>query len=547
MEKPVDELRDQLRQLGYLSHGIERWFALDPWSSRTFWRELTLVASKAALLVALFFAVPLVSIMLIRNHPLSISELLAILILYFGTGFIATFLLLVATALMLRLSASAAVDRPGMLMAISMALTTLLIAAIAVWWRGFEQPAARIELIAGVALLFLLFMAGTIVVSAALLTFSIYESRRVPRIHQRSRTMPILVAGGFLLAVLVVIPFYTSEAGVAAGAPIQVVTTPRQPRIVLLAVDGLTYEIFSARNDLTRGFASIGAVDPLPMTSSAGRWASAGTGTPSSLHAVRAIEGIRIRSNTGLIQSVSRHDFPLLDLAPMAGIAQREPLPPTARRRDYVWEILRSRGFRIHSINWWATDDHEAAGSKSIGQDWIFAAAAKRSAGNSAAMALEIDRSSAEHLLNALESGQPHLAAAYLPSLDILVNRLPLGANDQLTASVRSLDLLSRTIEAIRKTPYEVVLVGMPGDRQEGRIVIASSGKLAGTHDAFDLAPTLLDLFGFPASNEMMGRSLVPESRQPRIPTYGASDQDGKETAFDEEYFRNLKALGYIR
>src|SRR6185436_11577699 len=48
----VDELRSQLRQRGYLSHGIERWFALDPWSSRACWLELVLVALKAGTLIA---------------------------------------------------------------------------------------------------------------------------------------------------------------------------------------------------------------------------------------------------------------------------------------------------------------------------------------------------------------------------------------------------------------------------------------------------------------------------------------------------------------
>jgi len=55
----VDQLREQLKNLGYLSHGIERWFARDPWSSRTFWQELVLVAAKAATLIALFIALQL--------------------------------------------------------------------------------------------------------------------------------------------------------------------------------------------------------------------------------------------------------------------------------------------------------------------------------------------------------------------------------------------------------------------------------------------------------------------------------------------------------
>ena len=88
----VDDLRQQLRERGYLSHGIERWFALDPWSSRTFWLELIIVAAKGAVLIGAFALLPLVAIMLFRNHPLSAWETLAMAIAYGGTAAVAGFL-----------------------------------------------------------------------------------------------------------------------------------------------------------------------------------------------------------------------------------------------------------------------------------------------------------------------------------------------------------------------------------------------------------------------------------------------------------------------
>ena len=67
---PVDHLREQLKQRGYLTYGIERWFALDPWRSRTFWAELLVVSAKAAVLIGAFGLLPMVSVVLFRNHPL---------------------------------------------------------------------------------------------------------------------------------------------------------------------------------------------------------------------------------------------------------------------------------------------------------------------------------------------------------------------------------------------------------------------------------------------------------------------------------------------
>src|SRR5437764_4150246 len=78
----VEQLRAQLRDRGYLTHGIERWFALDPWSSRAFWTELAVVAAKAAALIAVFAALPPVAVMLARNHPLSAAETLLMTLLY---------------------------------------------------------------------------------------------------------------------------------------------------------------------------------------------------------------------------------------------------------------------------------------------------------------------------------------------------------------------------------------------------------------------------------------------------------------------------------
>ncbi|HEX8152950.1 MAG TPA: hypothetical protein VF698_07495, partial [Thermoanaerobaculia bacterium] len=78
----IDHLRSQLRQRGYLSHGIERWFALDPWSSRAFWLELITVAFKAATLIAAFGALPLVAVMLVRNFPLSVVEVFGLFAVY---------------------------------------------------------------------------------------------------------------------------------------------------------------------------------------------------------------------------------------------------------------------------------------------------------------------------------------------------------------------------------------------------------------------------------------------------------------------------------
>jgi hypothetical protein len=111
---------------------------------------------------------------------------------------------------------------------------------------------------------------------------------------------------------------------------------------------------------------------------------------------------------------------------------------------------------------------------------------------------------------------------------------------------VRALDALRSVITELRRRGYDVVLVGLPGDRQSGSPVIASSVTLAQPKSAYDLAPTLCALFGFPASSEMIGTPLV-EERQPRIATYGARAPRADNGKVNQEYYENLKSLGYIR
>ena len=532
----VDALRAQLRERGYLTHGIERWFALDPWSSRAFWLELTLVALKAAVLIAAFGALPMTAIMLLRNAPLGAIETLGLFVSYALVWLVASFAFVVAIALVLKIRPSLPIDTPRALLAISFAASALLVAAPAIWWYRFDTASTTAEVAAGVALLVLFFLMATVVVSAALLSFSIYELQRVPAIHQKRRGVPMLVAAAVLIALLFVPAWAERER--AQPEPM-VVTTPTSARIALIAVDGLTHEILQSRPDLARTFSSAARVSVLPGDSTTERWASLGTGVRTEAHGVRAIEGVRFRGATSILQRISRSDFVLMQVAPFLGIARREPLPPTVRRRDYIWEIVATRGMPSVAVNWWATADARIAALESIGPETIFAGAQGDP--------LRVDAQASARFLSAVDARKPRLGTVYLPALDVVLNRLDLDQSTQLAQSLRALDGLTRTVSETRARGYEIVLAGMPGDGQRGAAVIASTLRLQNAASEFDLAPTLLDLLGFPLSAEMPGRSLASGSTEPRIASYGNRSSAGPAPQLNDEYYENLKSLGYIR
>ncbi|HYU25681.1 MAG TPA: hypothetical protein VEO74_10790 [Thermoanaerobaculia bacterium] len=523
-DRSVDLLREQLRERGYLSHGIERWFALDPWRSRAFWLELFTVAAKAGLLVALFAVLPLVAVMLVRNHPLSAWETLALALIYGVTAFAVSTTLLIAIALMFRLRPQIAVDTPRALLGISFTASALLTAPIALWWTRFGAPPSWPELLAGLVLIVVFFLMVTVAVSAALLSFSIYELQRVPALHAKPRGVPMSIAAAILIAILF-LPTYFVQDSRASAEPMQVVTRPTSARVALIAVDGLTLDVFRAHPSLGRAFAGAAPATPTPGRSSPERWASVGSGVPPRLHGVQAVEGIRIPGGKHLMQSVSAADVVLRNLA------HREPLPPMVRRRDYVWEVFAGRGMTTAAIDWWTTDS----------QSLVFAAAAQGGP-------LRVDATAAHLLLNAVDWTKPQFATVYLPALDIVLNRLPSDTSTKLALSTRSLDALAAFVAEVKGRGYDVLLIGLPGDKQSGSGVLAwTFPAKPASANAYDVAPTLCDLLGFPATREMPGHSIAIAPELPRIATYGRRAARAEPGNVNDEYYKSLKSLGYIR
>jgi hypothetical protein len=528
----VDDLRNQLRERGYLTHGIERWFALDPWSSRAFWLELLTVCAKGAVVVAAFGMLPFVAIMLFRNRPLGVLETLELAVVYAAAAFVIALLALILIALLLKSRPALIIDTPRALLAISFAAAALLAAPLAVWWYRFPSPPSMPEVITGLALAAVWFVMATIAVSASLLSFSIYEVQRVPAIHQKSRTVPMTVAATVLTALLF-IPAYAAQEKQAGDAPLQVVTTPTTRRVALIAVDGLTFEVLRARADLMSAFAAVQPASPLPGGSTAERWASVGTGVPPRAHGVHAVEGMRLPGGSHLLQNISTVDVAL------RSVARGEPLPPTVRRRDFVWEIFAKRSLLSTSVNWWTTDDIRSGALTEIGQASIFSAASGD--------AVVVDSGAIARLLASIDRDKPQFATVYLPALDVLLNRQALDQTTRLAGSVRALDNLNAAVAAVRHRGFDLVVIGLPGDNQAGAPVLASTMRFPERRGSpYDVAPTLCALLGFPASSEMPGAALVPEA-QPRIATYGARTTRSDNVKVNEEYYNNLKSLGYIR
>lgn len=542
MSPSVDNLRAELKSLGYLSHGIERWFSRDPWRSGTFWTELLLVSSKASLVIALFAAASATSAMILRNGGLPPLETTIIAGLYFSGAFLAAIVLHVLVAMVLKAKPEFGIENPRALMVIAMMLSGALALLLVAWWSAFPSDPSHTESIVFIALLVCLFFASSIVISAALLSFSIHETQSIPRIHRKPRTVP-LVAGATLLLVLIFGRSCTNPRAEALVEASQVVVRPTEVRIVLVAVDGLTPDLFELRPELLDRFEQIATTSAPNARSAPEAWATIGTGTLPSLHRVRSVEGIRFLGGSTVVQHVSPLDYGLRAIAPAIGLAARQPLPPSARNRHFFWESLGERGVPVVAVNWWTSEDRSTGSLRSVSQETIFS----RSRSNDDSpteLAIEIDRLAIEQMMRLLDVSDARFSTIYLPALDVILNRVSSSDRVKLAATIRAIDQLVTLLESLSERRWSLVLVGVPG-AGDGKAIVATTLDVdLSTAHLQDLAPTILSLYGFPPSEEMPGESLVPNPA--RISSYGTRDST-ESRPVNDEYYESLRSLGYIQ
>ena len=147
-------------------------------------------------------------------------------------------------------------------------------------------------------------------------------------------------------------------------------------------------------------------------------------------------------------------------------------------------------------------------------------------------------------LLAAIDRDHPQFATVYLPALDVVLNRLNLDPSARLAASLRAIDGVVAAVAELRKRGYEIVLAGLPGDRQDGRGVLAASfGLGARSASPFDIAPTLCAVEGFPFPLKCPANRLPVWKARASRPTARALRPPSAQA--DQEYYRNLKFSGY--
>jgi hypothetical protein len=605
----LEQVRSELRRLGYLNHGVERFLLQDALRPQRAGRTLFHLTVKVGLLsggaLALVLALALVTAnavpstgpwrifldtlaLFLHLFP-PIAALAALAFLALG-GMILAVLRIYPVRRIETLSLAAAVGAGALGLALALrgarglvAETDLPLAAV----LGVVTPIAVYLLVK--------------LVDQGLLTLAIQLTDSAPRARLFSRRwlgLAILSA-----AFLLTLPAVLSARRAAPPPPSDLPTAPGE-RVLLLGIDGVLPEevdYLAAVGDLP-AFSTLthggGQVLRYPRRDEppASFWTSIATGLPGPAHGVAALDSFRpLGVGTALARSGPLRAWWSGVEVPL-GLAEYKPLLANRRSAFAVWELASRGGAPIVAVNWWATFPAEplpglvvahggwqllregaegavAPASEGAGMRALAAAAAAPAGdGSEARIAAALPRAAAAAVLERalvpdrfyrdvfarrLAAG-PRAAALYLPGLDIAAAGWQGGDvafADLVRGELRAADLLLG-----RAAPGfgTVAVVLDPGRRRvggEGRILLWRRGGCAvsGGIERVSVAPesvasALLRALGLPQSAELPPPPAVCGWPEPpiTIPGYGERGRAPASVAEGSEYLESLRSLGYL-
>jgi hypothetical protein len=598
----LDGVRSELRRLGYLDRGFERFLLQDALKPRQPARALLGLIAKVGLLAGCALAAALSLALVVANGSLTASplDLFALFLHLFPPLALATGLAFLALCgvilLVIRLTHVRRIETLSLVVALAAGAGVLALAlrlGREVLSEGRLEQVAVLVLATPVVVYLLIKL-----VYQGLLSLAIRFTEEAPlgRLFSR-RWMGFAIVLGVALLTL---PAVVLAGRTPAPAPVALPTGPGE-RVLLLGIDGVLPEeidYLMTLGELPRvtRLAREGRVlryrrRPEPPASF---WTAVATGVPGPDHGVTSLDSfLPLGCRTPLAKSGplrfwwSRVEVPL-------GLAEHRPLLANRRRAFTVWELASRGGDPALAVNWWATypaepipglvvahgayqllrekaDGTVAPKSETAGIAAIAGIAAAATASDPRliaalppALAAEVldrailpDRFYREVFARRLGTS-PRAAALYLPGLDIAAAGWR-GGDVAFADLVRSeLAATDRLLAGALDGVGTVVLVLDPGRRKEGgegRILLWRRARCAGirgtgvaTASPEAVASALLRALGLPQSSELP--LPLPGCRWEAPPVavagYGEPHRAMPQGPQSEEYLRSLRSLGYL-
>ena len=370
----VDELRQQLRSLGYLDAGVDR-FVLAPAIRRRRPAAFAWVASLRSGLIAGALVGPAAAVGLSTRLPALITGVQDAIVaavymaLLFGAAItLLTFIAAVAASAVTRSSGSTVWGRAvstsaGVLVAVACLMYLTLLWGRASAGFAWEAPIwTAFALVIAVGISLLVGHVATLTVRAVSVARTTTNARqaRVPAVSWPITVAAALTAAAGAAAVLLA----TSEKP-HADRPSPLTVRSTATRVTVLAIDGFDAQFYGPLRpdsaDVNPALFFDAALDsarvevsPVDSRDPARLWTTIATGRSANAHGVQGLETRRIAGLRGRLTS-----SPTMRLLGGATDLLRLTRPSVAsnfeRRVKTFWEIAAQAGLRTGVVHWWAT------------------------------------------------------------------------------------------------------------------------------------------------------------------------------------------------
>jgi len=528
----LDEARQRLRDLGYLSGGVERFVFRRAFAGRggLFLPAILLTALAAA--IASVAAVAGAE----AGFGESVGAVATLLVHLFAANLLPAGLLAIPLAL--------GADRSRSPAAVATASGVTAAAAMFFLWIGGAYGLSR-EIPARA------FLWGAPVALAAVLAARSVRSGFLARAYAHSRALPAsprrrVFLASALAGVLAAAVLFTTRSRPSPAPP--VLPSPRGEAVLVVALDGLALDaplsdgLSGVRELLATGVTGWWPAKSVPPPEI---WSDLATGEFPSRHGVRALARVRPRGSPLGLRPPLGTAWYLRHVGPALALVSSAPVSASDRHRLAFWEVAASAGLPALAVGWWASGPWP--GAQVVGNEEILAGATG---------GLSADRRALD-ALTLRRRGGPEVGTVYLPGLDIL-------RGDARPEQRRlAIDQVHRFLEnevsqAVAGREALVVLAAdsHPALSALGRMVVFDGRQPVRTVRirAEDAAPSILARAGVPAAADLPGRPLealfAPGTLEATaVPTYGPriAAAGGRTSATDREYLQKLKSLGYLQ
>lgn len=372
---PVDQLREQLRSLGYLDARVDRFVLGRTISSSTSW--WTFAASARIGLLAGALLGPAAAVGLSARLPglvTSVTDALVLAIyvgVLLGAGSAILVFGAIAAAVALARRASARADFAQRARRAASAAGLLVAAAcllyLTLWWRATTGPGAPLgSIVAQVAVLaiavaisVLIGHTVTITVLASLVRAGVAGTlERGSALSSWRVLVPvsaIALVGAFALLV-------ATAPTDSSGPTTPLAVVPTGLNVVVVAIDGVDAATLDRLNasGATPRLATLTSQARAPLTNDPDRdparvWTTIATAQPPDQHGIRGLESRQVAGVEGRLRVGS----PAMALLAAATDVLRLTQPSIASGQERLvpafWEVAASAGLRTAVVHWWAT------------------------------------------------------------------------------------------------------------------------------------------------------------------------------------------------